>query len=117
MNRLTFSLCIFLALSVYAAKAEVTFESDIAAIFKAKCSQCHGGLIPQGGLKLNSLRNINKGGNTGKVIIPGNAESSLMVQQFYLPKTDPKRMPPMGAPELTESEIGKIRAWIDGGAK
>lgn len=117
MYRLLFCLCIFLTVNVCAVNAEVTFDSDISAIFKAKCSQCHGGLIPQGGLKLNSLRNIKKGGNTGKVIIPGNAESSLMVQQFYLPKTDPKRMPPMGAPELTESEIGKIRAWIDGGAK
>tara|TARA_R110002096_G_scaffold273422_3_gene467233 strand:- start:23549 stop:23902 length:354 start_codon:yes stop_codon:yes gene_type:complete len=117
MKRSTAILCASLFFNISAVKADVTFDSDISGIFKAKCSQCHGGLIPQGGLKLNSLKNIKKGGKSGNVIIPGNAESSLMVQQFYLPKTNPKRMPPMGAPELTEPEITKIRAWIDGGAK
>ncbi|MEM1294768.1 MAG: c-type cytochrome domain-containing protein [Verrucomicrobiota bacterium] len=117
MKQIALFLGVSLIVGFSAARAEVSFGSDISPILKAKCSQCHGGLIPQGGLKLNSLKNLKKGGKSGKVVVPGNAESSLMVRQFYLPKTDPKRMPPMGAPELTESEIGMIRAWIDAGAK
>ncbi|MEM7013101.1 MAG: c-type cytochrome domain-containing protein [Verrucomicrobiota bacterium] len=99
-----------------AAGADVTYKSDIAPIFKAKCVACHG-LIPQGKLKLNSLKNIMKGGANGAAVIPGNADGSLMVKQFYLPLDAKTHMPPKGSPQLTEQEIATIKAWINGGAK
>ncbi len=112
-----FLLALALAFTCSASHADpVTYDRNISAIFKAKCVQCHGGLIPQGGLKLNSLKNLKKGGKSGQVILPGNAEGSLMVSQFFLPESDPKRMPPMGAPQLTDVEIEQIRDWIDAGA-
>ncbi len=113
-----FMLLTAILMSLGAANAaDVTYNGRISAILKAKCVQCHGGLFPQGRLKLNSLKNVRKGGKSGRAFKPGDAAGSLMVQQFYLPETNPKRMPPQGAPPLTQGEILAIRAWIDGGAK
>ena len=99
------------------SSAETTYDADVEPIFKVKCAACHGGFLPQGGLKLNSLKNTLKGGKSGKAVIPGNAENSLMVKQFYLPMDAKTHMPPKDAPQLTSAEIATIRAWIDAGAK
>lgn len=105
-----------MALPAAAGADEVTFKDDVQPIFKEKCAACHG-LIPQGKLKLNSLKNILKGGQSGAVVIPGNADGSLMVKQFYLPLDAKTHMPPKDAPQLTEAEIATIKAWINGGVK
>ena len=110
-------LASFLSLLGFCASAEVTYKSDIAPILKAKCTVCHGGLIPQGGFRANSLKNLHKGGKTGKAIVPGNAKASLLYRQFFLPLTDKQHMPPNGAPQLTEAEKNLIRDWINQGAK
>ena len=111
-------LLLFAALALPAAAGanEVTFENDVQPIFKAKCAACHG-LIPQGKLKLNSLKNILKGGQSGAVVIPGNADGSLMVKQFFLPLDAKTHMPPKDAKQLTAAEIATIKAWINGGVK
>ncbi|CAN5222610.1 hypothetical protein BH23VER1_BH23VER1_25690 [soil metagenome] len=108
-------LGIVLATSAPAAPA---FDAEILPIFKAKCTQCHGLLFPQKGLRLTSLKNVLKGGDSGPAIIPGTPERSLLVQQFDLPKSDPKRMPPAAANlELTPSEKATISRWIAAGAR
>jgi hypothetical protein len=95
-----------------------TFDGVIGAIFKAKCQKCHGGFLPQKGLKLNSLKNVLKGGQSGAVVIPGKPDSSILYRQFSLPITDPKRMPPaVEKNELTAAEKKNIRDWIASGAK
>ncbi len=100
------------------AGAAPTFDGEIGAIFKAKCTACHGLIFPQKGLRLTSLKNVLKGGESGAVIVPGAPEKSILVQQFDLPKSDPKRMPPAAANnELTDAEKKAIAAWIKAGAK
>ena len=95
-----------------------TFDGAIGAIFKAKCQKCHGGFLPQKGLKLTSLKNVLKGGASGVVVIPGKPDSSILYRQFSLPVTDPKRMPPAAEKnELTAPERKNIRDWIASGAK
>ena len=104
-------------LSATLATAEPTFKKNVEPIFKAKCTKCHG-FIAQKGLKLTSLKNLMKGGDSGAVIVPGSPEASILYQQFSLPTTDPKRMPPVSAnSELTAGEKETIRAWIAAGAK
>jgi len=96
--------------------AEVTWEGEVEVVMEAKCVKCHQGFFPQAGLKLNSRKNALRGGKSGPAIIPGNADASPMVRQFFLPPTNPKHMPPAVEPQLTEAEIELIRTWIDGGA-
>ncbi|MCD6050121.1 MAG: Planctomycete cytochrome, partial [Verrucomicrobia bacterium] len=52
----------------------------------------------------------------GKVIVPGNASESELYRRITLPKGHEEAMPNRGEP-LSKAEAGKIRAWIDAGAK
>ena len=100
-----------------AGKAGVTYEKDIKPIFEKSCFKCHGAEKQKGKLRVDSLEAALKGGEDGKVIIPGkSAESSLVVAIARLVEDD--AMPPADKGEpLTKEQIGLVRAWIDQGAK
>jgi len=89
----------------------VFFSIDILPLFQANCIHCHGGA---GGLDLQSWQDLMAGGNSGAVVIPGDAENSLIVRRL-----DGRRPPtmPLDGPPLTTAEIDVIRTWIDEGAK
>ena len=89
----------------------VSFESDIQPLFKAKCWKCHGEKVQKGELALHTPALIQKGGESGAVLVAGkSAESHL----FELVKHG--EMPPDRQGTLTESEVELIRVWIDSGA-
>lgn len=82
------------------------------------------------GIRLDSLEATLKGGEHGKVIVPGASVKSPLV--VSVARLDPKdAMPPIrkaaaGGPPpanhpaaraLTPAEVGLIRAWIDQGAR
>ena len=92
-------------------RAKITFARDIAPIFQKNCIACHGSEKPQGGLRLDSEAATLKGGESGKVIIPGDSEKSPLVKRL-LGVGEEARMP-MGADPLPASQIKLIRAWID----
>lgn len=93
--------------------ATVSFSSQIQPIFVANCSgnACHIPCRPLngGGMCLVSHTTM----STAGVVIPGDAENSLMVQ--YL---EGRQNPPMpyGELPLSDSLIQLIRTWIDEGA-
>ncbi len=94
--------------------AKITFARDVAPIFQKNCVSCHGADKPQAGLRLDSEVAALKGGDSGKAIIPGNSEKSLLVIRL-LGIGEDARMP-MGADPLPASQIKLIRAWIDQGS-
>jgi hypothetical protein len=57
----------------------VTYEKDIRPIFEASCFRCHGAQKPKAKLRLDSLEGALKGGEDGKVVVPGNSKKSLLV--------------------------------------
>lgn len=89
----------------------IDFIRDIAPIFQASCVSCHGAEKPQGGLRLVSEAAVLQGGVSGKTVIPGNSNDSLLVKRL-LGSGDAPRMPPSSDP-LPRAQIDKIRAWID----
>ena len=93
------------------ASAKITFGRDIAPILQKNCLPCHGGEKPQGGLRLESEAAALLGGESGKVIIPGNSEKSPLVKRL-LGEGEEARMP-MGADPLPADQVKLIRAWID----
>ena len=113
-------------------KAEVTYTADIRPIFEANCFRCHGEKRSKGDLRLDSLESALKGGEDGKVVLPGDSAISPLVLAVARVDED-DAMPPIrkggpsqgGGPDgarpqtraLTAEEIGLIRAWIDQGAK
>jgi hypothetical protein len=104
-----------------ADKQGVTYAADIKPMFEKSCTKCHGAEKQKGKLRLDSLQAVLKGGEDGKVVMPGKSADSMLVQNvahlgdedFWMPPPDNKdKIPP-----LTKEQIGLIRAWIDQGAK
>lgn len=129
-----------------AQQENVTYAKDIKPIFDGTCIHCHGGERPKGKLRLDSLEGVLKGGEDGKVVVPGESTKSKLViavarldpETAMPPKPKPGRgggkgpeggAPPQGSPPpgkrpmgpppkpLTPEQVGLIRAWVDQGAK
>jgi hypothetical protein len=97
------------------ARGIVDFRRDIQPIFQARCLRCHGPTREKGGLRLDDGVRTLAGGDSGPVIAPGNSASSRLIH--LVAGLDPEvTMPPSGK-RLTAAEIGRLRAWIDQGAK
>jgi len=93
---------------------QVDFRKDIQPILAANCVQCHQGNAAPAELRLDTPEGLLKGGTSGKVLNPGEAEKSLLIARI----TDPNgnnRMPP--GSQLTAGQIAAIKTWIDQGAK
>src|SRR5438874_3561721 len=80
-----------------ADKKGVTYAKDIRPIFEASCFRCHGEERQKGDLRLDSLEALLKGGEDGKVVVPGNSKKSVLViavaqinEELAMP---PKRKP------------------------
>ncbi|HZV06849.1 MAG TPA: c-type cytochrome domain-containing protein [Gemmataceae bacterium] len=110
----TVRLFVFLAVFHGAASAAepVTFAKDIKPIFKQHCIGCHNADRPRGGLDLSTMAAVREGGTSGKAVVSGKPEESLL---YLMPAhlEDPK-MPP-GKPKIPQRQLDLIRAWITGG--
>src|SRR6266581_2212982 len=60
-------------------KQGVTYATDIKPIFEKSCIKCHGSEKQKGKLRLDSLEAALKGGEDGKVILPGKSSDSMLV--------------------------------------
>jgi hypothetical protein len=90
----------------------ISFSKDIKPIFDRHCLPCHNSQsFFLGGLRVNSLEMIKKGGDSGAVLSPGNPKSSRLL--IYLKNN---RMPPPGNPRLNADQIHLIETWIQQGA-
>ena len=102
-------------------KTGVTYATDIKPIFDRSCIKCHGAEKPKARLRLDGLEAALKGGEGGKVIVPGNSAGSMLVHNVaHAGKPDSFMPPPRNKaniPPLTKEQIGLVRAWIDQGAK
>ncbi len=95
----------------------VTYDKDIKPILDKSCIRCHGEKKPKGKLMLTTIEGLMKGGEDGKVVIPGNSAKSQIVLSVSRVNDD-EAMPPNGKGKpLTKEQVGLIRAWIDQGAK
>src|SRR5438477_4313702 len=60
-------------------KKGVTYAKDIRPMLETSCFRCHGGENRKGGLSLDSLEGVLKGGDDGKVLTLGKSKDSLLV--------------------------------------
>ncbi len=117
--RVVYKLFRYVALSALAASfvfAETeppSFSRDIRPILSGKCFKCHG---PDPETREADFRlDRRESAVDAEVIVPGDSVESWIMD--VVTSDDPDlRMPPKGDP-LTESEVEKIRAWIDAGAE
>ena len=94
-------------------KAKVTFQDQVAQVFRSRCNSCHNPDKQKGGLSLETFGSAMQGGGSGKVIEPGDLDGSTLYQ-LVTHKDEPK-MPP-NSPKIPDAEIDLIRQWIEGGA-
>lgn len=93
------------------------FEDFVQPVFTAKCISCHGPTRQEGGLQLDSLEGVKKGGWLGAVMMPGNPDSSELLRRTTLPPKDKAHMPPEGHIPLDLRETELLRWWIQEGAR
>jgi hypothetical protein len=94
-------------------KAKVNYQDHVAPLFRSRCGSCHNPDKQKGGLNLDNYGSAMQGGGSGKVIEPGDPDSSTLLQ-VVMHKEEPK-MPPNSS-KLPDAEIDVIRKWIEGGA-
>jgi len=97
----------------------VSYAKDIAPVFKKSCIACHNATKAKAKLNLENVSAMMKGSDSGEVIIPGNANESLVFLQAA--HQEEEFMPPpknkSNAPNLSPKELALLKLWIDQGAK
>ena len=92
----------------------VSFADNVLPIFvRYGCYGCHGGT---NGLDVSTVANLLKGGIHGPAIVPGKADSSLIMKKTSPAPPFGDRMP-QGGPYLPDSVRAVIGTWINQGAK
>ncbi len=105
------------SLSAAELSAEQTefFEKKIAPILSDNCFKCHSQAEKiKGGLALDSREGMQKGGDDGAVIVPGDPAKSILLQRVQSKDPDEK-MPPKEA-ALSTAQVADLTAWIKMGA-
>ncbi len=115
------TIALVLALQLSALARDITseqlafFESKIRPILADACYECHsneGGRV-KGGLALDSRDAMLLGGDSGEVIVPGDAEDSLLWVAINYEDAD-YEMPPKQ--KLPDHVIADFKKWIEMGA-
>ncbi len=94
----------------------VAYTEVVTPILQTKCYTCHNANKQKGGLRMDELNLLMKGGKEGKVITPGNADASEMIKRLLLPVDDEHHMPPKEKAQPTESQIALLHWWISNNA-
>jgi uncharacterized membrane protein/mono/diheme cytochrome c family protein len=94
----------------------VVYTEIIQPMLQARCYSCHGPSKQKGKLRLDAQSFILKGGEDGKVIIPGRADESDMINRILLPKDDEDHMPPKEKAQLSKQDIDLLHWWVSNGA-
>ena len=101
--------------SVLASQIDHHFENSVRPLLVSKCFECHSSSTEQnGGLALDSLEAMLRGGDSGKALRIDSLDDSLIIRAVRY--RDPKlQMPPDG--KLSTAEIKTLEDWVAGGAK
>ena len=98
----------------------VDFQSEILPLFKANCLACHNETKAKAGLILETPEAIRSGGDSGPSVVAGKPDESLVYLAAVHGDED-LVMPPAGnksnAGNLSPTELGLLRLWIEQGAE
>jgi hypothetical protein len=93
----------------------VSFSEDIAPFFSTLCLRCHNGAGGRSGFSVATFRDIMKGGDSGRVVLPGNLEGSRLFR--LVGGLENPRMPNDDQARITKQNYDDLRTWILEGAK
>lgn len=104
------------AIAITDINQAVVYSQIIHPIIERKCVQCHNPDKIKGGLRMDSYELLMEGGDSGEVIVAGNAAGSELVKLIHMEPSEKRAMPPKGKTPLTENEMALIEWWIEQGA-
>ncbi len=99
--------------NVAGADDKVTYDDNVAPIFRQRCGTCHNPTAKKADLDVTNYLKLMQGGATGAVIEPGDADSSYL---FMLVTHKEEPYMPQKADKMPDAEIDLLRRWINGGA-
>ena len=94
---------------------QADLQLQVRTILAHNCYDCHGPEKVKGDLRLDHIDLIMKGGESGPVVVPGNATTSELYKRISLPEGHEDIMPSKGK-KLSDQEIKIIALWINTGA-
>ena len=111
MKRLLHMLLLGTAITAVAAP---DFHKDVAPILREYCAGCHNDDELEGEFSVETFKSLMTGGDSGKVIAPGNTKDSLLLELL----TGAKKpfMPPRKEPQPSPAQIATLQAWVTAGA-
>ena len=120
--KLAFSVLIFAFAfsSPVVAEEPVNFGDEIRPVLSSKCFACHGPDAEQreGGFRIDKKESALGEGDSGeKIIVPGDVDSSELVNRITSDDPDLLMHPEDFEKNLTPEEIEKIKLWVKQGAK
>lgn len=93
---------------------QVSFKNQVVPFFmNYGCDGCHGS---NGGLEVQTVAQLLRGGFHGPAVVAGKADSSIIVKKLSSAPPFGDRMP-RGGPYIADSTIQILKAWINQGAK
>lgn len=91
--------------------AQEQFAKRVKPLFERKCFECHSSKADElkGNLKLESLDDVLKGGDSGPAVKAGDVEDSLLLRAIRYQIED-VQMPPSG--KLDQEDIRLVEEWV-----
>lgn len=96
-----------------AAGSEISFRRDVWPIVRRHCRGCHTNTKLEGGLSMDSVADMLKGGDSGPLFDIQDPDSALLLSMI---SGDQPEMP-KGQPALSAAKIDVLRRWLKAGAK
>ena len=87
------------------------FENKVRPLLANNCYDCHT-TLQSGGLRVDSLVGLLKGGQSGPALVPGDPDKSLIIQAVK--QTGDLKMPKGG--KLKADEVATLVEWVKMGA-
>lgn len=115
MRWILFTVSLSLAFNNFATAGDPDFETVVGPLLTKRCLECHQSVNPSGNLAIDTAMGIQAGGDSGRAIVPGSPEQSLLFQRVNAGEMPPERNG--HSRRLADAEIEILREWIAAGAK
>ncbi|PYT21434.1 MAG: hypothetical protein DMG57_38620 [Acidobacteria bacterium] len=89
------------------------FREHVRTLLEGNCVKCHNSQLKRSGLDLSTHETLLRGGDTGPVVVPGDAKSSVLYKRVS--HLEQPAMP-FGGQKLPDAAIAQIADWINAGA-
>ena len=90
------------------------FEKKIRPVLVDRCLNCHSEQQPLAGLRLDSRQGWEKGGNSGRAIVPGDPDASLLIRAIR--HDGSQAAMPLGEDKLAPDILQSFEEWVRTGA-